>query len=103
MTPYPGSRIAAGPPGTRRTSTPKPFSSRRSTGWALSRRRPEKGRARGASSRRGLAARGARRFALELREQRAHLLLHLGHEELALGLVEAQLDLGLVLLALVQQ
>src|SRR6516225_5672670 len=56
-----------------------------------------------ASSRRSLAARRARRFALEPREQRAHLLLHLGHEELPLGLVETQLDLRLVLLALVQQ
>src|SRR5215471_10439111 len=40
---------------------------------------------------------------LELREQRAHLFLQLRHEQLALRLVEAQLDLGLVLLALVQE
>src|SRR6516162_760198 len=56
-----------------------------------------------ASSRRSLPARGARGLALEPREQRAHLLFHLGHEQLPLRLVEAQLDLGLVLLALVQQ
>src|SRR6185369_9093498 len=50
-----------------------------------------------------LAASRPHGLALQLREQRAHLLLHLGHEELALGLVEAQLDLGLVLPAFVEQ
>src|SRR5213076_1050053 len=51
-----------------------------------------------------LGARSRRPWlALELREQGAQLLLHLDHEQPAIGLAERQLDLRLVALALVEQ